>query len=549
VSVERSERAWVTGFAIVVIVLTTIPYWLGFQVEQAQPDWRYSGLLFATEDANSYIAKMLTGASGSWLFRTPYTAYPQRGMLAFVPYILLGKLAAPPEQHGQLVVLFHVFRIVGVFLMTFASYDFIGLFIEDIRLRRFGTAAAILGGGLGWLAVFGLGGLWSGSLPGMDIPLEYYSPETFGFLSVLGLPHLTFARAFLLWSLCGYLRGQRQDTLRERIKPGVLAFMVGLMQPLTVVVTWAVLFIHLAVTAVWNFYINRMDPNKGAQGWGEWQWYFKKAAWIVLISAPLVVYTFLAFRLDPLLRAWEGQNWIASPPIHHYLLAYGLMLPFAWAGGGPLLKENPWKGWLVVGWVAAFPVLAYAPYTLQRRLPEAVWVALLVLTLKGIEVRGGIWRQWGLKFLGLSFFTTIIFYLGALLGVLNPQLPLYLPADTVKGFYFLEKNARSGSVVLAAFETSNMMPAWAPVRTLVGNGPESIHLKEVLPRVHCFYQLECTDEERIRLLREFQIRYVFWGPAELALGSWNPSDLQDLRLVYQQGTISIFEVQPLSLVK
>jgi hypothetical protein len=76
--------------------------------------WRFTGFVFAVEDGNSYIAKMLLGANGAWLFRTPYTADPQRGVLAFLPYLLLGKLAAGEGIHEQLVALFHLFRILAI---------------------------------------------------------------------------------------------------------------------------------------------------------------------------------------------------------------------------------------------------------------------------------------------------------------------------------------------------------------------------------------------------------------------------------------------------
>jgi len=79
--------------------VTMLPYLLGYA---SQGDaWRFTGFVFGVEDGNSYIAKMLSGSAGAWLFRTPYTPEAQRGVLAFLPYILLGKLASPPGLHEQ----------------------------------------------------------------------------------------------------------------------------------------------------------------------------------------------------------------------------------------------------------------------------------------------------------------------------------------------------------------------------------------------------------------------------------------------------------------
>ncbi len=146
---DRQERKWVAVFAIAVMLVSLLPYLLGYTMQGA--DWRFTGFLIGVEDGNSYIAKMLSGSAGAWLFRTPYTAYPQRGVFLFIPYILLGKLAASPGLHDQLVAIYQLFRLVSGTLAILATYDFIAFFIRKISLRRLGVALAVLGGGLGWL--------------------------------------------------------------------------------------------------------------------------------------------------------------------------------------------------------------------------------------------------------------------------------------------------------------------------------------------------------------------------------------------------------------
>ena len=102
------SRKWVLIWAGIVFGITFIPYLLGFAIQGE--DWRFSGFVFGVEDGNSYIAKMINGANGDWLFRTPYTTLKQPGILAFIPYLLLGKLSAGLGQHEQLLALFQGFR-------------------------------------------------------------------------------------------------------------------------------------------------------------------------------------------------------------------------------------------------------------------------------------------------------------------------------------------------------------------------------------------------------------------------------------------------------
>ncbi len=167
-------------FAVTVMLITLLPYLVGYAVQGA--DWRFTGFMIGVEDGNSYIAKMLSSSAGAWLFRTPYTAYPQRGVLTYIPYFLLGKLAAAPGLHDQLVALYQIFRLVGGYLAILATYDFIAYFIRKVALRRFGLALAVLGGGLGWVLLLAGKDGWLGSLP-----LEFYSPESFGFLGLFGI--------------------------------------------------------------------------------------------------------------------------------------------------------------------------------------------------------------------------------------------------------------------------------------------------------------------------------------------------------------------------
>lgn len=540
-NISKNERQWVIGFALVILTITTIPYLMGFQIQQYDPEWRFSGLLFGIEDGNSYIAKMLKGASGDWLFRTPYTAYEQKGMLAFLPYMLIGKLSSPPGQYEQLISLFHAFRAFGCFVLVFAVYDFLSLFIQTISLRRLGLAVVMLGGGVGWLAVLGLDYLWSGALPGMDLPLEFYSPESFGFLIVFGLPHLAFSRAFLLWSLMGYLdQDWENKPIILKFMPGFLCFGIGLFQPLVVVVEWAIILSYIVMGFVYTLYKIKYGKNTTAT-WDHAVALLRRSMWIVLPSAPIVVYNFLSFRLDPVLRGWEGQNLVLSPPFHHYLLAYGAILPLSLAGIWLILKESRWRELLFATWIFIFPILAYAPINLQRRMPEAIWIAFTITALVWIESRQGMVRRWLANGLYLAFPSTVILILGSILNVINPHVPVYRPTQAVLAFKFLEEHSNKGDVVLAGFESSSVIPAYAPVSVLLGNGPESINLKEIEPRVRCFYSVNCDDSSRLNLIREFNIRFIFWGPMERDLGDWDPRESDDLIPIYTNGDYFIFE--------
>jgi hypothetical protein len=531
--VDRKERRWIWWFSIGVCVVFSLPYLFGFALQGSSRV--FTGFLFGVEDGNSYIAKMLQGANGAWLFKTPYTTFPQNGAVVYLPYILLGKLAAPPGMHEQLVVLYHIFRLVSTFLLAFATYDFLALLIRSVSLRRLGTLLLVCGGGLGWLSLVGLNGIWGGRMS-----LEYYSPEAFGYLMVLGLPHLACARAFMLWGLREALQSENiLSNWRTGLKSGLLWSGVGLMQPMIVIVAWAAIGAYILLKAILN-------------GWSRWQgkpadWIdFARNVWqavsVGLVSAPLVLYTFLAFRLDPYLVNWEKQNVLTSPPFSDYLLAYALILPMAVLGIHAAFKSRLKEGLFLSAWLVIIPFLVYLPLTIQRRLVEGAWICLVGLALYWLALCRPQTQKWLSRLLIATLITPLLFFLGGVFALAQGYSPIFRPAGEVKAFQFLEGQEKPGSVVLASEEVSNPLPAWAPVQTLAGHGPESVHSPEILEEEKAFFDLRTDDATRKAFLSRFHVNYVFWGPEERLYGSWEPTQANYLETVYKDGSYSVFKV-------
>ena len=146
-----SERKTIVIFAVVIMAITMIPYLLGYSNQGEE--LRYTGFVIGVEDGNSYIAKMRSGTEGNWLFRSPHSAEDQKGAIAYLPYILLGKLASSPASHEQLVALYHIARLFFGILAILASYDFISIYISSPSHRFRALFLVILGGGLGWVLV------------------------------------------------------------------------------------------------------------------------------------------------------------------------------------------------------------------------------------------------------------------------------------------------------------------------------------------------------------------------------------------------------------
>jgi len=217
-------------------------------------------------------------------------------------------------------------------------------------------------------------------------------------------------------------------------------------------------------------------------------------------------------------------------------------LPFAIVGGKHLWLEGDWTAKLPVAWVLFLPVLAYAPIGIQRRLPEGVWVAWVVLAIKALDSLPDSKMKRSGAVLLLAFPSTVLLLVGGAMVALRPAEPVFRPSDEVAAFQYVAEQTSRDVVVLSSYETGNALPAWAPVFVVVGHGPESVGLAELLPRVEAFYRIDTPGNERIELLSELGVDYVFWGPKERVLGGWDPKAADFLTLFYQSGDYWIFAV-------
>jgi hypothetical protein len=201
---------------------------------------------------------------------------------------------------------------------------------------------------------------------------------------------------------------------------------------------------------------------------------------------------------------------------------------------------------LLVAWLAAFPLISYASPVLQRRLPEGIWVVWSITSAMGLGTSLMIpslrRKILGLALLGLALSSAVMLLISGARFAQRKSMPVFRPADEVALFTWLRENAERDAVLLSSFAVGNAAPAWARVRVVVGHGPETAYLYDLLPKVETFYRGEMDDI----MLREFfdqqSIDYVFWGPIEQSMGRLDLMALPSLELAHREGEFLLFEV-------
>jgi hypothetical protein len=245
-----------------------------------------------------------------------------------------------------------------------------------------------------------------------------------------------------------------------------------------------------------------------------------------------------------------------------YLLSYGLPLLLAIGGLRYVLPKHNAGLLFLALWTVVTPFMLYAPTNAQRRLIES-WqipvsvlaayglVRFVLLPLRRLHARRA-WR-YSMKKLERALLTLLIvllmptyiimffWHIGA---VITYWPPLFQSANLVVTTDWLGHNASYADGVLAAYNTSTIIPARVPVRVTLGHQSETVDLDDRKTDVKRFFDAATSDDWRRELLTRLDLNYVWYGPEERALGTYDPAQAAFLREVYASGDVHLYKVMP-----
>ncbi len=529
---NKTERKILGWFILVVILLTSVPYIIGFASQTKE--WRFSGFLVGVEDGNSYIAKMLRGSVGDNLFRSPFTVAPQDGLLVFLPYLWIGKLASPPAQHTQLVALFQLFRCLGIFVYVIGIHRFIRIFPLSTVYRLFATGVATLGAGAGWVMLF-----FEGNLPGDGVPLEFLSPETFGFLSVFTLPHLAMGIGFFFLSLSCFFKvrpagnGMKVQT-RQIFFGGIYLFIVGLMQSIYVAIGFLILGIY---------YLNVFIQNK--KQIKETTIIMGMSILSLLPALGWVIYMLVQSVDNPFLRGWNEQSIVLAQPPIYYFFSFGVFYLFILINYNKLrVAINTPSFRTILICMIIFPFLVILPVNFQRRLALGIWIMVIVLALFIIQKLSKKTQYFAnIAFVLIVLPSTLIILITSIGSSRNLASPTFTPVEYVNIYNRLgsldgEKN------VLTIFRTGNELPAWTASNVTLGLGSESVKYDYFENQAELFYRGNSTTVDRTKLIEEFNVRYAILGDRERQAVGQDLMQIPGSKVIFSSGSVSLLEIIP-----
>jgi hypothetical protein len=132
----------------------------------------------------------------------------------------------------------------------------------------------------------------------------------------------------------------------------------------------------------------------------------------------------------------------------------------------------------------------------------------------------------------------------SLIQVSHLSSPIFHEGIELEAIDWLAAHTRPSDIVLSSRQVGNYIPARSGNRVFLGHGPETIHAEEKENVVRQFFQAQTSDTYRKEILRRYNVACLFYGPAERALGDFQPATRPYLEEAFTNGRYTIYEVNP-----
>jgi hypothetical protein len=523
--VRRQEWVWVLFVATVIVAASTSPYLAGYLAQTSQ--MRFDGAVLDTADYHSHLAKMWQGYRGHWRYRLLFTPENHRGAYLQTFYVALGHLARVSSV--RVPAIYQAARVGFAFLMLLTIYRFTAHFAASVRVRRTAFLLATVASGLGWMKE-----IVARTPPGGVSPMSFWLLDGYTYLSLLTFPHFSLAITLLLAIFSLLVRRPEGPLPVEGVTAALLSVGLGIIHPYMLLVADLTPVLYWVVA---GFGTRRM-----------WKGSLAVAAMCVL-QLPLLAYDLWVFRSRPIFAAWSAQNVTLSPSLGVYGWGYGLLLILALVGALGRDRLGRRDSAFLFLWIGLVAVLIHLPWNLQRRFLEGLQVPLGLLAGVGLvqlsESVAQLQRRRELlqvAVVSLAAVGNLYITAGLTIAAATHAPALFWRDDFLAGVEWLGQNSSWEETVLSAPQTGSLIPAAIGHRVVIGHGMETIKYAEKQAHVARFFSESVSNADRLALIDEWGVRWVFYGPEERKLDGFDPESTKWLVPVFRTGSVIIYRV-------
>ena len=489
------------------LLLIILPYIFAFTTQGE--DHVFSGFLVNPLDGNSYLAKMMEGYQGRWLFTLPYSQNPGSGEYIFLFYLFLGHLARVTGL--SLIATFHITRVLSVVFLFLVLYQFLRDYFDEEK-EKIGLTLmiVILGSGLGWL------------LTPLGIKTsDLWVAEAFPLLASFQNPHFPLGLGLMILTILQFFRKQNKFSLFFIFICGAA---LAIILPFGAVVVGSVLLVQ----QVW-VWIRKKEIHP-----------FKLLI-LALATLPLVVYQYLAVATSPELAIWNSQNLTPSPPIWDLLISFSPAMVLA---GLSITKKfqvrNSELFTTLITWLILGAIIIYLPIGIQRRFMVGYYIPVSILActfLLSFPKRKT--RILGISaLLALTSLTIIIVFMAGFSAILNKNPLIFLTKPEYEAVQWLKLNSKSGALILADSRMGMFLPGLTNSRVIYGHPFETINAMGKKQTVEDFFNCQYGLDEGSNYLSDNGVNYIFVSNVNLRECYYQI--LNDADIVFHAGDSSNF---------
>lgn len=538
-SLSRRPDWWPFALILVAFAITEVPFALGDRWAPAETV--FDGLTGMTHDQNMYFSFIRQGAEGRWLFSNRLTHLEHGPAMLNLEWLAVGRLVA--WLGGNVKLAYALWRFAGTALLISGFWCLAGVVGLSRVQRRVGAVLCAFGGGFGWIfLVLERAGL----IAPMPMAMLDISDATHPFSHIFFNPHISLSHGFSLFTLAAYCAGEKTGMLRWYAVSSLLAAVHGLIRPYDLILLYGTVplfvLIELAVSRSWSW---RKTAARGLP---------------LVVTAPVVAYNAALFQFHPVFKYWASQGVVKPFPLTWHFLSLGVA-GLLFAARLCLVRRYPLKSpseRFLVAWLAGvlflfhghkFPWFSFMPYTpvFGATLPSVMLIlGMVVLDSRHVPEHPG-----GKRFALVALFVFVA-SLGSVVWMAKICRNLaflpehYIPLAEYESYDWLENHAEPSDVIVSSLFSGNRMAKYVTARFALGHLAVTPHVHELSRRIEEFYSGELTVDEARSLLDELHARWIYRGPVERDLGTFDPAEIPGVIEQHAADDVKVYSYQPVA---
>jgi hypothetical protein len=539
-----SEKRFILVVTISVLVATSLPYAFGHLTEP--PDRQFMGVLLDVPDYGQYMSWFREFQRAN-LIENKLTPEPNDPIFFNLLWWVMGRLHHYTELGFP--VLHELLRLCAGLTFLVALYMFCALVLPEPKVRRVAFLFAVFAAGFGWLLILMKYTVTKGELL---FPLDVYIPEPNSFLCLMAFPHFILANALILIVFGLVIIGYKKRRLRYAAAAGVVGLILALQHAYDLLILYGIL-------GMFTFLVTIRDR--------QISWFLVKSNLIVgLISWWPGIYSVWLTQANHIWKevlAQYSNAGVYTPTPFHLIVLMGLPLLIAaltFEGLFPLNKKSD-ELLFVNGWLLAGFVILYVPTDFQVHMLNSWQIPVSILAASGLfkyvipliqEYLKEAKPRWNPQLVVRSLtvgvvliasLTNLYLFLWRFVDLARYDYPYYLYRDEVAAMNWLEKNTEPKDIVLSSYTMGHYIPALTGKKAFLAHWAQTVDFYDKRDRVLRFFDVSTGDLDRVETLYAFGVDYIFHGPAERALGAYDPGTAPWLALAFSAPQVNVYRVK------